>query len=292
MRRSPWRPGSRSERPPRLGSFPGLSARSYTAAVASDPALVRQTREGPVVTLTLDSPHNRNALSVRLLAELASALAEAQADPDVRVVVLTGAGTTFCSGVDLTERLHPPQGDPLATLALVLTTIVSMPQPVVARVNGHVRAGGMGLVSACDLAVAPAAATFGFSEVRVGVAPAVIAVPALRRMHRRAFDRYALTGDVFGPVEAQAAGLLTAAVSDDAALDDWVRSVVGSLLRCAPAAVAATKGLADLVARPWAEAIEVAAELSDGLFAAETGAEGMQAFLDKRLPSWVVEWPQ
>ena len=284
MHRSRRRRGSRSEHP--LSSYT-----AYTAAVASEPALVRRASEGPVLTLTLDSPHNRNALSVRLLAELASALGEASADPEVRVVVLTGAGTTFCSGVDLTERLHPPPGDPPATLARVLTAIVSMPQPVIARVNGHVRAGGMGLVSACDLAAAPDSATFGFSEVRVGVAPAVIAVPALRRMHRRAFERYALTGDVFGSAEAQAAGLLTAAVSDGAALDDWVRSVVSSLLRCAPVAVAATKGLFDLAARPWDEAIEVAATLSDALFRGESGAEGMQAFLDKRLPSWVMEWP-
>ncbi len=246
---------------------------------------------GPVVTLTLDSPANRNALSRRLLAELASGLAEAQADPDVRVVVLTGTGSTFCSGVDLTERLHPPAGEPSATLPDVLSAIVGMAQPVVARVNGHVRAGGIGLVCACDLAVAPQDATFGFSEVRVGVAPSVIAVPALRRMGRRAFDRYALTGDVFDAAEAAAAGVLTAAVRDTGALDAWVDQVVGSLLRSAPTAVAATKGLADLVARPWDEALDAAAVLSERLFGAEAAAEGMAAFLEKRQPSWVVEWP-
>jgi enoyl-CoA hydratase/carnithine racemase len=259
--------------------------------MAGDAPLVRQAREGPVATLTLDSPANRNALSRRLLAELASGLSEAQADPDVRVVVLTGTGTTFCSGMDLAERLHPPPGEPPATLPEVLSAVVAMPQPVVARVNGHVRAGGMGLVCACDLAVAPQDATFGFSEVRVGVAPAVIAVPALRRMGRRAFDRYALTGDVFGAEQAVAAGVLTASVADVGDLDAWVDDVVGSLLRSAPTAVAATKGLADLLARPWDEALDAAGELSEGLFGAEAATEGMVAFLEKRRPSWAVEWP-
>ena len=259
--------------------------------MSGDASLVGRALEGPVVTLTLDSPLNRNALSRRLLADLADALARAEADPDVRVVVLTGSGSAFCSGVDLEERLRPPPGAPPVTLAQVLSMIVAMPQPVVARVNGHVRAGGMGLVCAADLAVAPAQATFGFSEVRVGVAPAIIAVPALRRMGRRAFDRYALTGDVFDAGEAAAAGVLTAAVADTAALDEWVRSVVGSLLRSAPTAVAATKALADLVGRPWGEALDAASELSERLFAEAPAAEGMAAFLEKRNPSWVVDWP-
>ena len=268
-----------------------MSCASYTAPMPADGPLVRRTHEGPAVTLTLDSPQNRNALSRQLLAELADALGRSRGDAGVRVVVLTGSGTTFCSGVDLEERLHPPAEAPLATLSQVLSMIVAMPQPVVARVNGHVRAGGMGLVCASDLAVAPAAATFGFSEVRVGVAPAMIAVPALRRMGRRAFDRYALTGDVFHAAEAAAAGVLTAAVDDGDALDEWVDSVVGSLLRCAPGAVAATKGLADLVDRPWGEAMGAATALSEQLFSEAPAAEGMAAFLDKRDPSWVVGWP-
>jgi methylglutaconyl-CoA hydratase len=267
-----------------------LEVRPYTAVVPGEPPLVRRGREGPVVTLVLDSPANRNALSRRLLAELASGLAEARADPGVRVVVLTGTGTTFCSGVDLAERLRPPAGEPPATLAEVLSVLVSMPQPIVARVNGHVRAGGMGIVCACDLAVAPQDATFGFSEVRVGVAPAVIAVPALRRMARRAFERYALTGDVFDAAAAAAAGVLTAAVGTDE-LDAWVDAVVASLLSSAPGAVAATRGLAELAAHPWGEALDAAGELSERLFGAEEASEGMAAFLEKRRPSWVVEWP-
>ncbi|HEX4083213.1 MAG TPA: enoyl-CoA hydratase-related protein, partial [Acidimicrobiales bacterium] len=203
---------------------------------------VRVDRRGPVTTLTLDSPHNRNALSSDLLRELRDALHGAQADPDVRVVVLTGEGTAFCSGVDLHERLYPADRGPAvdgsmvggpagegpagvgesegpASLPDVLSCLVGLPQPVIARVNGDVRGGGLGLVAACDLAVAAPSATFAFSEVRVGVAPAVIAIPGLRVLDRRAFARYALTGDAFAAADAAAAGLLTT-VTDD--VDGWV----------------------------------------------------------------------
>jgi len=259
--------------------------------MTAGPPLVQRDRHGPVVTLILDSPRNRNALSSRLLAELAAGLDDASHDPEVRVVVVSGTGTTFCSGVDLTERLHPPAEPPPVTLAEVLGAIASAPQPVVARVNGHVRAGGMGLVAACDLAAAASTATFSFSEVRVGVAPAIIAVPALRRMGRRAFERYALTGDVFDATAAVEAGLVHAAPGDLDALDEWVGSVVRSLLAAAPSAVTATKALADLVAGPWDGALDAATALSDDLFAAPAAAEGMAAFLGKRRPAWVVDWP-
>jgi enoyl-CoA hydratase/carnithine racemase len=271
-----------------------------------------------VTTLTLDSPDNRNALSAGMLRELRDALHGAQADPDVRVVVLTGEGTTFCSGADLRERLDrsaanwpsadpgaadSPSADPgaadssPASLADVLSCVVGLPQPVVARVNGHVRAGGIGLVAACDLAVAGPSATFAFSEVRVGVAPAVIAVPGLRVMDRRAFARYALTGDRFGAADALAAGLLTA-VADD--VDGWVAGVVASFLRSSPAAVAATKELTGWAgtgafragapgASAWDGAMAAAEALSDELFASADGTEGMAAFVEKRPARWVVE---
>jgi enoyl-CoA hydratase/carnithine racemase len=225
-----------------------------------------------------------------MLAELAAALRGVQGDPDVRVVELTGTGTVFCSGADLGERLDPPaasRGQP--SLPEVLSMLVELDQPVVARVNGHARAGGLGLVAACDLAVAPSTATFAFAEVRVGVAPAVIAVPALRVMDRRSFARYSLTGDVFGAAEAVTAGLLTATV-DAAALDDWVAGAVASFLRSSPPAVAATKRLMeDIVGRSRQEAMASAAALSDEMFRSPGAAEGMAAFLEKRLPSWVEE---
>ncbi len=259
---------------------------------ADDDSLVRQTRHGPVATVTLDAPHNRNALSRQVLDELFAALQELQADPEVRLVVLTGAGSVFCSGVDMQERLHPPARAAGATLPEVLSSLVALPQPVVARVNGHVRGGGMGLVAAADLAVAPATASFAFSEVRVGVAPAVIAVPVLAHMDRRAFARYALTGDVFRAPEAAEAGLLTLAVDDIEAMDAWIAAITASVLRSSPGAVSATKGLPGLVAdHSWDDALASAESLSDGLFRSPSGIEGMSAFLEKRDPSWAMGWP-
>lgn len=269
---------------------------------------VRLERRGPVAVVTLDSPHNRNALSSAMLSELRALLRGVQGDPEVRAVVLTGTGSVFCSGADLRERRlagaagpggtggarredggDTPGGIPAPSLPDVLACLAELPQPVVARVNGHVRAGGMGLVAACDLAVAPRGATFALSEVRVGVAPAMIAVPALRVMDRRSFARYALTGDPFGADEAVTAGLLTAAVEPDE-LDGWVDRAVASVLQGAPMALAATKGLIEALGGTDWEASMVSAEaLSEELFASADAAEGMSAFLEKRPPSWAAE---
>ena len=249
--------------------------------------LVRFARDGAVGTITLDSPRNRNALSRRLMDELAAALAEVAADATVRTVVLTGTGPVFCSGADLSERGEP--GGPGAALPAVLRALSELPQPVVARVNGHVRGGGIGLVAACDLAVAPSSATFAFSEVRVGVAPAMIAVPALAghgpqgvralRADRRALRRQS----------AEAAGLLTAVVDEDS-LDSWVGAVVASVAKGSPVALAATKALpAALAGRDLLDAYAAMSALSAELFAGPDAAEGIAAFMEKRPPSWAVE---
>ena len=147
-----------------------------------------------VRTLVLNSPANRNALSARLLDELAGALRAATTDDDVRVVVLTGSGTVFCSGADLSERGSAAPN----RMPEILTGIKESPVPVIARVNGHARAGGLGLIAVADLAVAPTTATFAFTEVRVGVAPAMILVPALRVVEARFLARAVLTGEPFG----------------------------------------------------------------------------------------------
>lgn len=250
--------------------------------------LVHSAREGPVLTLTLDSPHNRNALSLRLLDELAQGLAVPAADRTVRVVVLTAGGRVFCSGANLSE----PGGAVTSRMPDVLTAIRSAPVPVVARVGGHARAGGLGLIAACDLAVATKGSTFAFSEVRVGVAPAMILVPALRVIERRFLWRASLTGEPFGAAEATAAGLLTDVVDEAADLDVWVAGVVASVLKSAPGAVAATKALlGELPGLPWSEGLDVARARSAELFAGEEAAEGMDAFLRKRAPSWEVAAP-
>jgi methylglutaconyl-CoA hydratase len=250
--------------------------------------LVHVQRDGACRTVTLDSPHNRNALSAQLLEELAEALLDATADDTVRVIVLTGTGTVFCSGADLSNR----NAAVTSRMPEILTTIASAPVPVIARVNGHARAGGLGLIAASDMAVAPRHATFAFSEVRVGVAPAMILVPARDIMQRRFMSRTMLTGEGFGSSEAVAAGLLTEIVDDEASLDPWVGAIVDSILKSAPGAVAATKALlAELTHLNWGEALSIAQERSRALFAGDEAAEGMDAFLHKRRPNWDVTAP-
>jgi methylglutaconyl-CoA hydratase len=245
--------------------------------------LVGVQHRGGIRTLTLDSPRNRNALSARLLEQLDAALRDATGDPDVRGIVLTGAGPVFCSGADLSERgAAAPNRMPE-----ILTRIVECPVPVIARVNGHARAGGLGLVAAADLAVAPEAATFAFTEVRVGVAPAMILVPALRVMDRRFLSRMTLTGARFDARAAAEAGLLSDVVADEAALDVWVEAQAEALRQAAPGALRATKDLVrTLPAQDWDGSLAAAADISAALFAGPEAAEGMQAFLQKRKPSW------
>ena len=174
------------------GLFPPFCERPLHCASVTDVLVGVQHHDG-IRTLTLDAPATRNALSANLLDQLASALRDATGDSGVRAVVLTGAGTVFCSGADLSERgTAAPNRMPA-----ILTSIVESAVPVIARVNGHARAGGLGLIAAADMAVAAEASTFAFTEVRVGVAPAMILVPAVARRrasvpHPRHPDRRSL----------------------------------------------------------------------------------------------------
>jgi methylglutaconyl-CoA hydratase len=245
--------------------------------------LVNVERHGAIRTLTLNSPHNRNALSSQLLDELVDGFRDATNDSSVRAIVLTGAGTVFCSGADLSE------GGAFRSerMEQLLGAIGSAPVPVIARVNGPARAGGLGLIAASDLAVAARASTFAYSEVRVGVAPALILVPSLAVAQRRFLARTTLTGEPFSASEAVAAGLLTAAVEDDAALDAWVVAAVASILKSAPGAVAATKDLLrTLPESSFAEGLTTAAAISASLFNGAEAAEGKAAFFEKRPAAW------
>ncbi|HEV3383060.1 MAG TPA: enoyl-CoA hydratase-related protein [Trebonia sp.] len=257
-------------------------------------SLVRTTVEHGVATVLLDSERNRNALSRQLLAELGAELDAAAADPRVRVVVLTGAGPAFCSGADLRE-----QGDGLGpgpvSLPDVLTRIFDHRCPVVARVNGAVRAGGIGLMAACDIVVVPDTATFAFSEVRVGVVPAIIAMPVLTRMNAVAAHEYFLTGEQFGAAEAVRTGLANRAVPPDE-LDAAVARVAAALARGGPSALAAAKQLRRTVPVPvpvTGEGLGPVFVRLEGLsarhFASEEGRAGIAALLGKRPAPWVPE---
>jgi enoyl-CoA hydratase len=243
-------------------------------------SVVRVADERAVTTLTLDSPDNRNALSATLVGELADALTRCGKDSDVRAIVLTHTGNTFCAGADLRE---PPRPEALVAL---LRQIVELPKPVVARVTGHVRAGGLGLLGACDIAVAGGAASFAFTEVRIGVAPAVISLPLLPRTDPRALARYYLTGERFDAAEAVRTGLLTATGDD---VDDVLAPVLDGLRRACPQGLAATKELltAKVLEAFDRDAADLTA-LSARLFSSAQAREGMTAFLERRDPPWVV----
>ncbi|MEV6795489.1 enoyl-CoA hydratase family protein [Streptomyces sp. NPDC051320] len=242
------------------------------------PQTVRTAHDRGVTTLTLDSPVNRNALSAQLVGELAEALAAV--DDSVRAVVLTHTGNTFCAGADLTGP-----ADPAAFVAL-LRAVVAHPVPVVARVTGHARAGGLGLLGSCDIAVAGPAATFAFTESRLGLAPAVISMPLLPRMDPRAAGRYYLTGERFDAAEAARTGLITEAADD---VDDALAPVLDGLRRASPQGLAASKSLVTAtVLEDFDRNTEALIARSAALFASAEAREGVQAFLERREPAWVL----
>ncbi|MFE7761214.1 enoyl-CoA hydratase family protein [Streptomyces sp. NPDC057438] len=242
--------------------------------------LVRTAHHRGITTLALDAPAHRNALSAALVAELRDGLDRCGKDDTVRAVVLTHTGTTFCAGADLRD---PP--DPAALVAL-LRLILELPKPVVARVTGHVRAGGLGLLGACDIAAAGPEATFALTEVRIGVAPAVISLTLRPRTDPRALARYYLTGERFGPAEAARIGLLTTTGAD---VDDVLEPVLDGLRRASPRALAETKHLltAKVLENFDVDAGELT-RLSSRLFVSADAREGMTAFLERREPGWVL----
>ncbi|MFF4533854.1 enoyl-CoA hydratase family protein [Streptomyces sp. NPDC001407] len=244
--------------------------------------LVRRSHEQGIATLTLDSPHNRNALSARLVGELHDAFAEAAEDPGVRAVVLTHTGDTFCAGADLSEA----GSDASAPLGLVrlLRAVVELPKPVVAVADGHVRAGGLGLLGACDISVAGEKSSFAFTEARLGLAPAVISMVLLPRLDARAAARYFLTGERFGAAEAARIGLVTLAGEPDEVL----APVLDGLRRGSPQGLAGSKRLVTAEVRRALDRDTAAlAEESARLFASPEAREGMTAFLERRDPAWV-----
>ncbi|MFE4720986.1 enoyl-CoA hydratase-related protein [Streptomyces sp. NPDC056728] len=255
-----------------------------------DPLITYDVGADGVATVTLDSPHNRNALSRALLAQLHGALADACADARVRAIVLTAAGPVFCSGADLKGRdRDTPQAGGIG-LAGVLRQLTGCPKPLVARVAGRARAGGLGLIAACDLAVAADSADFAFSEVRIGVVPAVISAVCLPLMDRRSAQELLLTGAVFDAARAVRCGLLTTSVPDDA-LDATVTSFTEQLVRGGPAALAGTKALLDgpaahTTADGRAALMAELQELSRTYFASAEAREGTAAFRERRSPVW------
>ncbi|MCF7547776.1 enoyl-CoA hydratase family protein [Pseudonocardia sp. WMMC193] len=244
----------------------------------------RDTADG-VATLTLDSPANRNALSAQLRRELIDHLDAAIADPAARVIVLTHTGSVFCAGMDLKEsRGASAEQQGITEVPRILETIWTSPTPVVAKLHGPARAGGVGIVAACDIAVAAESATFAFTEVRIGVVPAVISVTVLPRLSPRAAQELFLTGETFDAARAVEIGLLTRAAAD---VDAEVARYLDMLRLGAPSALAGAKQLLTRE-RPGSMSEDFAQmnALSARYFAGAEGQEGIRSFAEKRKPSW------
>jgi enoyl-CoA hydratase len=246
--------------------------------------LVQYSVDRGIARIALDSPRNRNALSAALVQQLAAALDAAAAEDGVRAVELTHTGSTFCAGADLTEASQGGMTAGAQRVVAVLRRMLELPKPVVGSIDGHVRAGGLGLVGACDIVLAGPRSTFAFSEVKLGLAPAMISLTTLPRLQPRAASRYYLTGETFDAATAARIGLITEAVPD---IDGATHAVLDELRAASPQGLRETKPLltADVL-DGFAARAEALADLSARLFGSAEAAEGMAAFLAKRPPPW------
>jgi enoyl-CoA hydratase/methylglutaconyl-CoA hydratase len=243
--------------------------------------LVHYDVSGRLATITLDSPHNRNALSRQLVSELFAGLEAAEGDADVRVVLVRSSGRVFCSGADLSEATTEGMEVGARRIVELQRLIVTMSKPVVTEVLGAVRAGGIGIVAASDVAIVAEDATFALTEVKLGLAAAIISLTVHHRMNPRAASLTTLGGEVFDGTAAAAYGLVTKAVPADD-LQGEVASVCSSLATGAPQGLRESKAILnrDLVTRIDAHGEEMAA-LSAKLFASDAAREAMTAFLER-----------
>lgn len=252
-------------------------------------AVVHYRVQGAVARLTLDSPHNRNALSTALVEQLHQGLTDAADEPGVRVVVLGHTGGTFCAGADLSEAAGQDPGeiavDRAREMTRTLRAILELPVPVIGAIDGHVRAGGMGLIGACDLVVAGPQSTFALTEARIGVAPSIISLTLLPKMSPRAAGRYFVTGEKFGAAEAAEIGLITQAADD---VESAVAALTAEIAKGSPQGLATSKALTTAsILRRFDEDAEALTRQSAQLFISDEAREGMVAFLQKRPPNWV-----
>lgn len=246
-----------------------------------------------VATLELDSPANRNALGAELVDQLSSALQSAADDPSARAVVLTHTGGTFCAGADLSAALksgmsvEDASAHGTRSMIDLMRTILTMPKPLIARIDGHVRAGGFGLIGAADMVLAGPSCTFALTEARLGLAPSVISLVLLPKLTARAVGRYFLSGETFGAEDAVRIGLVSESFATVDDLGSGVDAVLAGIRKSSPQGLAASKALttAEVLARFDADADARAAE-SAALFGSEEARAGMTAFLSKQRPPW------
>lgn len=254
--------------------------------------LIELRQDGPVLTVALNRPETHNAMSPALIEALTAVFHTLPTRDDIRVVVLTGNGRSFCAGADLNYMRAAADYDFAQNVADgekifdLVDAIDRCPKPIVGRINGAAIGGGVGLVAACDIAVAVDRAKFAFSEARLGIVPAVISPFVLAKIGAGNGRELFLTGERFNAQQAHAFGLVQHVVPEDD-LDGKVAERVTQLLQAAPGAQAAAKELIRIVAhRPKAEMREFTAKLIASRRASDEGREGMGAFLEKREPSW------
>jgi methylglutaconyl-CoA hydratase len=243
-----------------------------------------------ILTVTLADVENRNALSAVVVNGLHDAIAQANADPEIRAVVVTNEGTTFCAGANLKEQSGATKGErPKVGFEELLGEIQQSPTPIVGKIKGHVVGGGNGLAAALDIAIAQDDVKFGFTEVRLGVAPAIISVVCLPKMrHGEAMEAF-LRGNRFPASRAADLGLISRAVPA-AELDAAVDEVLADLRLGGPAALGFAKRLVyEVPAMEQKDAFAWTADLSGRLFRGEEAAAGMQAFLKRQKPPWAAE---
>jgi len=237
-----------------------------------------------VATITLDQPERRNAMTAPLMNALGDHLQTAIADDAVRVIVLTNTGPAFCAGANLKQDDTEP---PRHTLVDIFGLMLDGPKPVVGRIAGHCTGGGVGLAAGCDISIAADDVQLGFTEVRVGVAPAIISVVCLPKLRRADASELFLSGERISATRAAEVGLLNEAVPRDE-LDATVAAMVAKLVAGGPNALAAAKSLITKVPdMDRADAFEWTAELSAALFRSDEGQAGMRAFRDRTSAPWV-----
>ena len=253
------------------------------------------TQTGAVARITLTQPEIRNAFSDEVIAEITAAFADVGSRADVRAVVLAAEGPAFCAGANLNwmrRMADYTREENLAdagALAAMLRAIYECPQPTIARVQGDVFAGGVGLVAACDMAVSVDTATYCLSEVKLGLIPATISPYVIRAMGTRAAQRYFLTAERFSAAEAHRIGFVHEVVSADQ-LDAKVDELTQALVSASPNAVRACKMLVNEVAGRDIDATLIARTVEGiaDIRSSSEGKEGVQSFLQKRKPSWLL----
>jgi methylglutaconyl-CoA hydratase len=246
---------------------------------------------GPVATVHLNRPPVRNAFNEVMIDELTRTFRGF--DPEVRAIILTGEGAVFCAGADVNwmkksfgYTLEENARDAEA-MANMYRAIDECPCPVIGRVNGTALGGAMGLIAVCDMVVAVEDAKFGFTEVRLGIVPAVISTFVLRKIGVAAARRYFLTGEIFGPEEARAIGLVHEVVTPDT-LDGKVEELAGAVRKCGPNAVSTAKALIrDIPPLDPGAAVDHAIQLIARVRVSPEGQDGLGAFLEKRKPNWL-----